>query len=1094
MGLSDVGILVENNASPTLLNNIVANLATGISVDASSSSTVVGGTLYQNNGVNSTGSLGSFPIVLQNGEPLFVEAAAGNFYLKAGSPAIDSGINSMADRPALVSVKSPLGIPVSPILAPAKDLLGQVRGDDPTVEPPPGAGENVFIDRGAIDRVDFSGPTGFVLDPRDNDAAGRDLDPRSHRVKIAAVSVQGFSIQLLDGLEPADPNNGSGIDDRSVNPQQLTLFRDGRRLVEGVDYRFRYDALNNIIRLTPIAGIFETNHTYVIRLANQDQFIITAPPGDQTNDGDQFTVTDQNGNTVTFEFESGYTVTVSPTLALVMPAAGGGLGGMTDRQTMTISDGTNTVTFEFDNNGNVAAGNTPIVFTPQFSAEQLADAVVQALRSANLNLAPVHLGRGVVHVGVLPNHTVDISNAPSLTLTGSVNGGVRDGDIVVLDDGTKVIQFEFDLDGRIATGNTRIAFLQSDTHEQIADKFVAAVRANAVGLNPVHLGNGKVHVGGGPLTVLDTSQSRLAQVGTPGVRPEFGILIPSQAGSPVGIADGQTFRIGNGSSLPVTFEFDTNNVVVPGNTIIRIPATNPTLDQIANAMVQAIASVGLGLTPVNAGAGRVILNDDTAAHFFDPLTSGLRQLGTPGVPGAVAVNYVPDAAFTAANMASVIAQLINANTTLQGVSATSQDDQVFVSGAQDIRGIVKVFVAGIRDVAGNVIQPNTPEGTTEFVIQLGSGLDFGDAPSSLGYRTLLSQNGARHTIVPGYHLGANIDMDVDGQPTLNADGDDSDALDDEDGVTFGALVRGYQSTITITAAGISAVRPGRLDAWIDWNRDGDWDDPGEQIAHSFILTNGANNLTITVPLSATPGPTYARFRLSSTGGLAPFGEAPDGEVEDYQVTVVVSPWQNAVLRQDVNGDTRVTPFDVLLVLTFLRKYGAVSLPVPPPFIAPGGITVFPTNNMIDVNGDTIVNTLDIIDILRFLRTGGSGEGEAPGAGEGEAPTSSLLTGQATFTSFVAAPIDVPNNSTFTSNATHAQAGNGPARRNSRMVKEVTFQLARPADVHFAQWGDVERSEIDGQSDEHWQEELAATWEAKEKESDLDAFFAELGRF
>jgi len=43
-GTNDIGIRVENNAGPTLLNNIVAGLQTGISVDASSrSNTVIAG-------------------------------------------------------------------------------------------------------------------------------------------------------------------------------------------------------------------------------------------------------------------------------------------------------------------------------------------------------------------------------------------------------------------------------------------------------------------------------------------------------------------------------------------------------------------------------------------------------------------------------------------------------------------------------------------------------------------------------------------------------------------------------------------------------------------------------------------------------------------------------------------------------------------------------------------------------------------------------------------------------------------------------------------------------------------------------------------
>jgi hypothetical protein len=83
-----------------------------------------------------------------------------------------------------------------------------------------------------------------------------------------------------------------------------------------------------------------------------------------------------------------------------------------------------------------------------------------------------------------------------------------------------------------------------------------------------------------------------------------------------------------------------------------------------------------------------------------------------------------------------------------------------------------------------------------------------------------------------------------------------------------------------------------LDAWIDFNRDGDWNDPGEQIFTSLDLgtTNGGRELTFTIPQDAganvVNGNSYARFRVSSGGGLNPTGVANDGEVEDYEVTIV----------------------------------------------------------------------------------------------------------------------------------------------------------------------------------------------------------------
>jgi hypothetical protein len=89
------------------------------------------------------------------------------------------------------------------------------------------------------------------------------------------------------------------------------------------------------------------------------------------------------------------------------------------------------------------------------------------------------------------------------------------------------------------------------------------------------------------------------------------------------------------------------------------------------------------------------------------------------------------------------------------------------------------------------------------------------------------------------------------------------------------------SIVTGSGAIVIASAPGLLDAWIDFNRDGDWLDAGEQIATNFAVVAGTNSVSFTVPETAVAGTTFARFRLSSTGGLAPTGQAADGEVEDY---------------------------------------------------------------------------------------------------------------------------------------------------------------------------------------------------------------------
>ncbi|THB81687.1 MAG: hypothetical protein D3926_00980, partial [Desulfobacteraceae bacterium] len=158
---------------------------------------------------------------------------------------------------------------------------------------------------------------------------------------------------------------------------------------------------------------------------------------------------------------------------------------------------------------------------------------------------------------------------------------------------------------------------------------------------------------------------------------------------------------------------------------------------------------------------------------------------------------------------------------------------------------------------------------------LGAPYDYGDAPDPT-YPTLSSSNGARHSVSRDYYLGTALDPDPDGQPNADATGDNLDGGFDEDGVTFTTpLYPGMTCYITVTAS-----LDGLLDAWIDFNSDGDWADPFEQIFTSITLLSGDNTISFTVPADAERGATtFARFRYSLQGDLQPTGEAAVGEVE-----------------------------------------------------------------------------------------------------------------------------------------------------------------------------------------------------------------------
>ncbi len=163
-------------------------------------------------------------------------------------------------------------------------------------------------------------------------------------------------------------------------------------------------------------------------------------------------------------------------------------------------------------------------------------------------------------------------------------------------------------------------------------------------------------------------------------------------------------------------------------------------------------------------------------------------------------------------------------------------------------------------------------------------LDFGDAPAP--FASLLADDGARHEAI-GPTLGAARDMEADGLPSANAAGDDTNGAspDDEDGVTFGSIRVGQSEAVAVVNVQ-NAPSDARLDAWIDFNGDGDWDDPGEQIATDLTVSEGDNAVLFDVPIDAVAGDTFARFRLSTAGNLAPTGLAADGEVEDDQVTII----------------------------------------------------------------------------------------------------------------------------------------------------------------------------------------------------------------
>ncbi len=642
------GILVTENAGPTILNNIISNTATGISV-TSSPQTVVVSNLFKDNTAN--GLVGADAITLSSTDPLFVDPVLENFYLANGSLAVDSSRNTLNERAGIEAVKSIVGISPSTINAPTRDVFGQLRVDDPSVDPL-GQGANAFIDMGAVERADFAQPFASLIAPFDNDVEGVDLDPIRTVVQLENGLITRFQILFDDA-------RGLGVDPATISARSIILNRDGKRLIDGVDYTFGFNATSGVIELTPLTAIWLPDSTYTIRLANREVTIATVSDGGNIQDGDSFTITDTAGSPVTFEFESGLSLQIPETLTIEVPLAGGSPGGIVDGDRFTF----NFEQFEFDSNGQ-ASSRFVIPFgdgANPSSREEIADAIVVQLQAAGVGV-PRNLGDGVVRLGSQAGDFLSTAGAPTL-IRGGIAGGVGDGQTFTITNGAslvdpintpeQIVTFEYEntdvaVPDGVAPGNIAIPFSLADSADEIAIVTGQIVAATAAVELPVaqFVGDGRVHLGGRENTptrnghLIDSSLTTVSDFGDAGVLTSLRLNLPGgrdlfvpAAGGQLGghnggISDGDTFTIDDGVTR-TTFEFDHNGISNPNNTII---AFSPffTQAQLAISIVVTLQNApNLNLNPVNLGNGQIFIGG-TPAHI---LTVDSRTLKQPFKPG-----------------------------------------------------------------------------------------------------------------------------------------------------------------------------------------------------------------------------------------------------------------------------------------------------------------------------------------------------------------------------------------------------------------------------------------------------------------------------
>lgn len=80
----------------------------------------------------------------------------------------------------------------------------------------------------------------------------------------------------------------------------------------------------------------------------------------------------------------------------------------------------------------------------------------------------------------------------------------------------------------------------------------------------------------------------------------------------------------------------------------------------------------------------------------------------------------------------------------------------------------------------------------------------------------------------------------------------------------------------------------RFVIYIDFNRNNDFNDPGERVLAPLTTTNGNNyNFSISIPNNVAPGPTKLKVVMRRGGAInTPCAQGTRGEVEDYVVNLV----------------------------------------------------------------------------------------------------------------------------------------------------------------------------------------------------------------
>jgi hypothetical protein len=211
------------------------------------------------------------------------------------------------------------------------------------------------------------------------------------------------------------------------------------------------------------------------------------------------------------------------------------------------------------------------------------------------------------------------------------------------------------------------------------------------------------------------------------------------------------------------------------------------------------------------------------------------------------------------------------------------------------------------------------------------------APTSYGLCHYSSLVPSFLGITVTHELDADLTPDDDGVTNIDPSTDTPDRDGADDGVTFPSMLP-HCGTATVNIVGENNLSSDLyLNAWADWNRDGDWDDTSvceceisEWIIQGYTVGNGPFDLDIDIsschPVPDPTEPFWARVTLSEeplSGEPWSYGGQPypastdcfwEGETEDYYVEPELIPeceWDKQVyVNDELAGEWDEGPFAV----------------------------------------------------------------------------------------------------------------------------------------------------------------------------------------